>query len=135
MGNLLECAANELVGAVSDNLAERVPSVDIRFFASAVMTQSRTGGNLHELLENLSETVRERGALKGQVRALTANGRLTALVLSLLPIFLACMMLFLNAEYFKQFAAHPIGKVLLFAALAGQVLAYFVIQKIVDVKV
>jgi tight adherence protein B len=117
------------------NFATRVPSVDIQFFVSAVLTQSRTGGNLHELLENLSETVRERGSLKGQVRALTANGRLTALILSLLPIFLACVMLFINAEYFKDFVAHPIGKILLFGALAGQVLAYFVIQKIVDIKV
>jgi tight adherence protein B len=117
------------------NFATRVPSVDIQFFVSAILTQSRTGGNLHELLENLSETVRERGSLKGQVRSMTANGRLTALVLSLLPVFLACVMLMINAQYFKEFAAHPIGKALLFAALVGQALAYFVIQKIVDVKV
>jgi tight adherence protein B len=117
------------------NFAFRVPSVDIQFFVSAVLTQSRTGGNLHELLENLSETIRERGSLKGQVRALTANGRLTALILSLLPVFLAGVMLFLNASYFQKFIEHPIGKALLFGALAGQVVAYFVIKKIADIKV
>ncbi len=117
------------------NFASRVPSVDIQFFVSAVLTQSRTGGNLHELLENLSETIRERGSLKGQVRALTANGRLTALILSLLPMFLAGVMLFINAAYFQRFVEHPIGKTLLFAALAGQVVAYFVIKRIADIKV
>ena len=117
------------------NFARRVPSVDIQFFVSAVLTQSRTGGNLHELLENLSETIRERSSLKGQVRALTANGRLTALVLSLLPMALAGTMLVMNAEHFTQFARHPFGKTALFASLAGQVLAYFVIKKIVAIKV
>jgi tight adherence protein B len=117
------------------NFAYRVPSADIQFFVSAVLSQSRTGGNLHELLENLSETIRERGSLKGQVRAMTANGRLTALILILLPIFLAGVMLLINASYFQKFVEHPIGKTLLFAALAGQVLAYFLIKKIADIKV
>ncbi len=117
------------------NFALRVPSVDIQFFVSAVLTQSRTGGNLHELLENLSETIRERGSLKGQVRALTANGRLTALILCLLPVFLAAVRLFINASYFQSFVNHPIGKSLLFGALVGQVLAYFVIKMIADIMV
>ena len=118
-----------------DNLAERVPSVDIRFFASAVMTQSRTGGNLHELLESLSETIRERATLKGQVRAMTANGRMTAMILSALPFLIAGIMLSVNAEYFMILVDHPIGKTLLFLALCGQILAFLVIRKIVDIKV
>ncbi len=118
-----------------ENLADRVPSVDIRFFASAIMTQSRTGGNLHDLLENLSETIRERATLKGQVQAMTANGRMTAIILSMLPFIIAGIMLTVNSEYFSILLEHPIGKTLLFLALCGQVLAFLVIQKIVDIRV
>ncbi|MDA1312948.1 MAG: type II secretion system F family protein [Acidobacteria bacterium] len=115
--------------------AERLPLVDVRFFVSAVLTQSRTGGNLHELLDTLSETIRERAALKGQVRALTANGRLTALILTALPILIAATMWFVNPAYFMVLADHPLGKTLIFAAICAQVTAYFVINKIVDIKV
>jgi tight adherence protein B len=118
-----------------ENLADRVPSVDIRFFASAIMTQSRTGGNLHDLLESLSETIRERATLKGHVRAMTANGRMTAVILSSLPFVIAGIMLTVNAEYFAILLHHPAGKTLLFLALCGQVLAFLVIRKIVDIRI
>lgn len=118
-----------------ENLADRVPSVDIRFFASAIMTQSRTGGNLHDLLESLSETIRERATLKGQVQAMTANGRMTAVILSSLPFIIAGIMCTVNAEYFTILLDHPLGKTLLFLALCGQVLAFAVIRKIVDIKI
>lgn len=117
------------------NLAQRVPSVDIQFFVSAVQSQSRTGGSLHELLETLAETVRERASLKGQVRALTANGRLTASVLSLMPLVIAAVMSWINAAYFAPLLNHPLGKPLLVMAALGQITAYLVIRKIVDVKV
>ena len=118
-----------------NNLAERLPTVDIQFFVSAVTTQARTGGNLHELLDTLSETIRERSTLKGQVHAMTAHGRLTAVVLSLLPIVVGCVLMLVNAEYFSILLEHPLGKTLIFAAMCGQVSAYFVIKKIADIKV
>jgi tight adherence protein B len=118
-----------------ENLADRVPSVDIRFFSSAIMTQARTGGSLHDLLENLSETIRERATLKGHVRAMTANGRVTAVILSLLPFIIGGMMMLVNAEYFTILLEHPVGKTLLFLALCGQGLAFAVIRKIVDIKI
>lgn len=118
-----------------ENLSDRVPSVDIRFFTSAIGTQSRTGGNLHDLLENLAETIRERGTLKGQVKAMTANGRMTALILSALPFVIAGVMMLVNAEFFMILVKHPTGKTLLFLALCSQVAAFFVIRKIVDIRV
>ena len=117
------------------NLAVRLPIVDVQFFVSAVLTQSKTGGNLHELLDTLSETIRERSSLKGQVRALTAHGRLTAIVLTLLPVFLAAMMWMINPNYLSLLFNHPAGKTLVFLALCAQVAAYFVITRIVDIKV
>ena len=118
-----------------NNLAERLPIVDVQFFVSAVTTQARTGGNLHELLETLSETIRERSTLKGQVHAMTAHGRLTALILSLLPFVVGGVLMFVNAEHFSIMLEHPLGKTLLFLAMCGQVAAYFVIKKIADIKV
>lgn len=117
------------------SLTRRVPSVDMQFFVSAIMTQSRTGGTLHEVLEGLAETIRERGTLKGQVRAMTANGRMTAIVLSLMPLFIALVMLYINPHYLGLLVQHPLGKTLITCAIAGQLLAYFVIRKIVDIKV
>lgn len=117
------------------NLAERLPIVDVQFFVSAVTTQARTGGNLHELLDTLSETIRERSTLKGQVHAMTAHGRLTALILSLLPIVVGGVLLLVNPKYFAILLDHPLGKTLLFLAMCGQIAAYFVIRKIADIKV
>ena len=117
------------------NLARRLPTVDIQFFVSAVVAQSRTGGNLHELLDNLSETIRERGTLKGQVRSMTAHGRITAVVLSLLPMVVAAAMMLVNPDYFMLLVDHPVGKTLLMMAMCGQLLAYLVIKKIADIKV
>ena len=118
-----------------NNLGERLPTVDIQFFVSAVTTQARTGGNLHELLDTLSETIRERSTLKGQVHAMTAYGRLTAGILSLLPIIVGCVLMFVNEQYFSILLEHPLGKTLIFLAMCGQVTAYFVIKKIADIKV
>ena len=116
-------------------LALRLPVVDVQFLVSAVLTQSRTGGNLHEVLENLSETIRERFALKGQVRALTANGRMSAIVLSLLPIFIGTFMWMFNPTYFNILIGNRLGTILIACAVFGQILAYLVISKIVDIKV
>lgn len=117
------------------SLTRRLPSVDVQFFVSAVLTQSRTGGTLHEVLEGLAETIRERATLKGQVRALTANGRMTAVVLTLMPAFIAAVMLYINPDYLRLLFEHPMGKTLVTMAVGGQVLAYFVIRKIADIKV
>lgn len=117
------------------NLTHRVPSVDMQFFVSAILTQSRTGGTLHEVLEGLAETIRERSTLKGQVRAMTANGRMTAVVLSLMPVFIALVMLYINPGYLGLLVQHPLGSTLITMAIGGQILAYIVIRKIVDIKV
>lgn len=118
-----------------ENLSDRVPSVDLQFFASAILTQSRTGGSLHEVLENLAETIRERETLKGQVRAMTANGRMSATVLSLMPFFIAGVMTMMNPGYLLILWDHPIGRLLVFGGLLSQVAAFFVIRKIADIQV
>ena len=118
-----------------ENLSDRVPSVDLQFFASAILSQARTGGSLHEVLDNLAETIRERETLKGQVRAMTANGRMSAMVLSLLPFFIAGVMTLMNPGYLMILWNHPVGRTLVFCGLLSQVAAFFVIRKIADVRV
>jgi len=117
------------------NLMLRLPSVDIQFFVSAIQTQSRTGGSLHELLDDLAETIRERMTLKRQVRALTANGRMTAVVLSALPFVVAGTMLYVNPDYLGLLLQHRLGPTFLFMALGGQIVAYLVIRRIVNIRV
>ena len=117
------------------NLADRVPSVDMQFFVSAVNSQARTGGNLHELLDNLAETIRDRETLRGQVRALTANGRTTAVILTCLPFFIAAIMLIVNPNYLSLLTNHPVGRMLILAGICMQALAFYVINRIVDIKV
>ncbi len=118
-----------------ENLSDRVPSVDLQFFASAILTQSRTGGSLHEVLDNLAETIRERETLKGQVRAMTANGRMSAMVLSVPPFFVAGVMTIMNPGYLLILWNHPVGRLLVFGGLISQVAAFFVIRKIADIQV
>jgi len=118
-----------------ENLANRLPTVDFRFFVSAVTAQARTGGNLNEVLDTIAETVREREALKLRIRTLTASGRTSAVVLTLLPVFVGGLMLTLNSEYFFVLVDHPLGPALLTLAIGGEILAFFVIRKLADVKV
>ena len=75
------------------NLAERVPLLDVRFFVSAVILQKQTGGNLGEILTRLAHVIRERFRLKGQVKAASAHGRITALVLTIMPVATTFLML------------------------------------------
>lgn len=116
-------------------LAQRIPLIDVRFFVSAVLLQRETGGNLSEILIKLSHTIRERFRLKGQIKALTAHGRITAGVLSALPIIVVLLLSIISPGYLKVFVENPTGRLLAMIALAAQVLAYIVIRKMIDIKV
>lgn len=112
-----------------------VPIVDVQFFVSSVCLQQETGGNLGEILTKLAYIIRERFRLKGQVKAVSAHGRVTGLVLLLMPVGVAGFLLLTNPGYLAGMAAHPIGKMMIYGALGGQVVGYFVIKKIIDIKV
>jgi tight adherence protein B len=123
------------VEAALRSLAARVPLVDVRFFVSAVLLQKEVGGNLGEILRNLARVIRERFQLKGQVKAASAHGRITAVILTILPI--ATMLgLFLTAPgYLQVMANDETGKYLILAALIGQISGYFFMKKIVNIKI
>jgi tight adherence protein B len=127
LGSPLEVALSKLITLV--------PLVDVRFFVSSVLLQQETGGNLGEILSKLSHVIRERFRLKGQVKAASAHGRITGIVLVLMPVAVTGFMMFSSPNYLRGLAADATGQKMIYGAIFGQIVGYFVIRKIVNIKV
>ena len=117
------------------NLSERVPSLDVRFFVTAVLIQRETGGNLSEILDNLAHVVRERFKILRQVRVYTAHGRLTGYVLMALPAALAIVLQFINPELMDLLYHERMGQFMLTGAIVLQIIGYFWIKYAVKIEV
>ena len=117
------------------NLTDRVPLVDVKFFVTAVMLQRETGGNLAEILDNLSYVIRERFKILRQVRVHTAQGRLTMVLLMGLPPTLVVLMLLVNRSFILPLFTDPLGHALIVAGISLQTLGYFVIRRIIQIQV
>lgn len=118
-----------------DSMAERWQSEDMRMFVVSLSIQSETGGNLAEILENLSRVVRERHSMLLKVRALSSEGRMTATMLTVLPLFAFTVLFLLNPAFFLDVANDP-WFLPGFGMLIGlYLIGYFWIQKMVDLKV
>jgi len=117
------------------NLVDRVPLVDVKFFVTAVMLQRETGGNLAEILDNLSYVIRERFKILRQVRVYTAQGRLTMLLLMGMPPIIVMGMMFMHPSFIKPLFTDPIGHFMLVIGIALQTVGYFVIRKIIRIQV
>jgi len=117
------------------NLTERVPLVDIKFFVTAVMLQRETGGNLAEILDNLSYVIRERFKIQRQVRVHTAQGRLTMALLMAMPPAVVAILAVFSPDFVKPLFYDPIGHALLVVSIALQTTGYFVIRKIIKIQV
>jgi tight adherence protein B len=117
------------------NFTERVPLLDVRFFTSSVLLQKQTGGNLSEILQRLAYVIRERFRLKGQVKAASAHGRMTASILTVLPIATMVGMLLVAPGYLQSMANDSDGKKLIFGAIVAQILGNICIKKIINIKV
>jgi tight adherence protein B len=117
------------------NLTERMPLVDVKFFVTAVMLQRETGGNLAEILDNLSYVIRERFKIQRQVRVYTAQGRLTMALLMGMPPIIVTVMIVLNPSFIRPLFSDPIGHTLLVVGIILQTVGYFVIRKIIRIQV
>jgi tight adherence protein B len=117
------------------NLTERMPLVDVKFFVTAVMLQRETGGNLAEILDNLSYVIRERFKIQRQVRVYTAQGRLTMALLMGMPPIIVIVMMFVEPSFIRPLFADPIGHILVVAGICLQTMGYFVIRKIIRIQV
>jgi tight adherence protein B len=113
----------------------RVPNLDLKFFATAVILQRQTGGDLAEILDKIGHLIRERFRIWGQVQALTGEGRLSGIVLLGLPPVLFLAVYYLNPDYVMMLFTDPMGKQMLAVAVVLQILGALVIKKIVNIKV
>jgi tight adherence protein B len=118
-----------------DNLTHRIPSIDVRFFATAVLIQRETGGNLAEILENLGHVVRERFKILRQVRVYTAHGRFTGYVLLALPAVLCIALSFINPEHMNLLFRERMGQMMLLGALVMQTIGYLWIKQVIKIEV
>jgi tight adherence protein B len=115
-------------------MARRVPVLDARFFVTAVLTQREAGGNLAEVLDNLSHVMRERFKVKRQIRVVSAHGRITAWVLSLLPPALAVVLYAVSPSFMRVLIDDPLGVRLVIFAITLQLIGTFVISRLVQVE-
>ena len=125
----------EPLSKVLINMSKRIPSADLQFFVTAVSIQLETGGSLAEIIDNLSKTIRERLKIRRQLKVLTAEARMSAWVLLLLPILFCGVVSLMNPDLMGVLFRRPIGHYLLITSVVLQLLGGLVIKKIMNVKV
>jgi len=118
-----------------EDLARRVPLPDLQFMVTAILVQKETGGNLAEILDKTGNVIRERARLKGQLQVYTAQGRLTSWILGLLPFIMFVLLSLVNPNYTRVLVEDPLGQQLVMVGMALMVLGFYVIRRIVDIKV
>lgn len=121
--------------AAMQHLSQRIPIDDLRFLVVAVLIQRDTGGNLAELMQNMSYLIRERLKLLGQVNALSAEGRLSGWILFLMPIAMALLLSVVNPDYLFRLVDDPIGRVAMGVALVQMLLGGLWMRTIVQLRV
>jgi len=112
-----------------------MPLLDVKFFATAVLIQRETGGNLAEILDNLAGVVRERFKIRRQVRVHTAHGRFTGYVLMALPAFLAVALMLINPEHMNLLFEERVGQMMILACIVMQAIGFIWIKQIVKIEV
>jgi tight adherence protein B len=117
------------------SMCERIPNLDLRFFVTSVCIQRTTGGDLAEILDKIGYVVRERFRILGQVKALTAEGRLSGVILMALPFVLFLIMLHIKYDYVEKLWTHELGIKMAVGALVMQLFGALIIRKIVNIKV
>jgi tight adherence protein B len=117
------------------SLTNRIPIDDLKFFVISVALQRETGGNLAEILENLSSLIRERFKLNGHVRVLSSQARLSAWILAVIPLFTAVMIYFINPRFFDAFYENPAGKYVLAIGITWMIVGIFVMKRLIEIRV
>ena len=117
------------------NMLRRVPSDDLDMMITAINVQREVGGNLAEVLDSISHTIRERIRIKGDIQALTAYGRGAGNLLSAVPVILSVIIYLVNPDFISLLFTHPCGWIMLGVAGVGIVAGYLIIRKIVDIEV
>jgi len=127
----------QLGNSVDDALSamiQRVRSTDLMLTVSAVQIQRQVGGNLLEILENISGTIKERIRLKNDIRVMTATGRTSGMIVGMIPLAIAGLLTLINPEYMSVFLETKIGMILLFVAAGLEMVGFLVIKKIITIQ-
>jgi tight adherence protein B len=122
------------IEAAMENMAARVDSMDLKLVISAILIQRQVGGNMSEILDNISDTIKDRLKLKNDIRVMTATGRISSMVVGLIPIFISGVLMLLNPEFIMKFFETSMGVTLLIIACVMEVVGLIVIKKIVTIK-
>lgn len=117
-----------------NNLVERVPSEDLKLIINAILIQKDVGGNLSEILENIGETIRERQRIKNEVNTLTAQGKLSGMIIMVMPFFLGIIIFLFDNAYILTLFTTLIGRFLLVFALISQAIGWVFIRKIIKIE-
>jgi tight adherence protein B len=116
-----------------DNMSRRVDSDDFKLMVTAMKIQRETGGNLSEILDNISGTIRDRIKLKNEIKTLTAQGRMSGTVVSLMPFVLGAFLFLANRDYMMELIIHPWGKWILLLGLVNEVIGIYMIKRIIRI--
>jgi len=117
------------------NLTSRVESEDLDLVITAVLIQRQVGGNLSEVLDNISHTIRERIRIKGEIKTLTAQGRISGIIVGVLPIVIGLILAVINPGYIGALFVTPAGWAMLITGVISQIIGIALIKKTVDIKV
>lgn len=115
------------------NLLDRMPSEDLKLIVNAILIQKDIGGNLSEILENIGETIRERQRIKNEINTLTAQGRLSGIIIMAMPAVLGVMIYFFSPEYIMELFNTLVGRFMLVVAVFSQIMGWLFIRKIVNI--
>ena len=116
-------------------MGERAGNEDLELMITAVLIQRQVGGNLAEILDTIAETIRERVRIQGEIKTLTAQGRISGVIICILPLAIAGFITVINPGYLDSLFSHPLGKAMIGIGVAGQILGIFSIRKIIQIDV
>ena len=117
-----------------ENMADRIKSADLLLVVSAVCIQRTTGGNLSEILTTISNTIRDRLKIKGEIRSITAQGRTSGMIIGALPAFIAVALMLINPGYMSTFFTTSTGRIMLIVCVVMEVFGFLAIRKVVTIK-
>ncbi len=140
MGEELRMTSDEINFGVPhavalEHLARRVPSQDLSFFVISVVIQRETGGNLAEVLDNIAKIIRDRLVLFGKIRAISAEGKISAWVLSLLPVVTALVLYLVNPQFMSLLWTEPMGVSMIYAGIVAIILGIIWMRKVIRIHV
>ena len=117
------------------NFLERVPAEDLELMVTAILIQKEIGGNLAEILDNIGETIRERVRIQGEIRTLTAQGRLSGFIVVMIPLVLTGVLELINPAYIGLLFSNPMGQVMVGVGVTSEILGIVMIRKIIQIEV